>query len=92
MGRAIRGAMKFMLFLCQRGKKRLKSWVPQHFMGEGHTEILVETGKLLDLEIAIVTIDTLMKNVERKMLHYLGENEFAGVHSGRWRSGPLSTL
>jgi hypothetical protein len=47
---------------------------------------LVETGELLDLEVAIVTIDTLMKNVERKMLHYLGENEFAGVHSSALRT------
>lgn len=32
---------------------------------EGHTEILVETGELLDLEVAVVTIDALMENMER---------------------------
>jgi len=55
-------------------------------LGEGHTEILVETGKLFDLEVAVVTSDTLMKDVERKMLHYLGENELAGVHSSALRT------
>ncbi len=55
-------------------------------LGEGHTEVLAEAGKLLDLEVAIVAIDTLMKNVERQMLHYLGENELAGVHSSALRT------
>jgi len=50
-------------------------------LGEGHAQILVEAGKLLDFEIALITSDTLVKNVERKMLHYLRENKFSGVHS-----------
>ncbi len=53
---------------------------PGRQLGKGHTEILVETGKLLDLEVAIVATDALMKNMERKMLHNLRENELAGVH------------
>jgi len=34
-------------------------------LGEGHAQVLVEAGKLLDLEVAVITIDTLMKDVER---------------------------
>ena len=56
-------------------------------LGKGHTEILVEAGKLLDLEVATVATDALMKNMERKMLHHLRENELAGVHGL-----PLRTL
>jgi hypothetical protein len=48
-------------------------------LSEGHTEVMVETGKLLDLEVAIVAIYVSMKNMEQKMLHTLRENELAGV-------------
>ena len=41
----------------------------------------------LDLEVAIVAIDALMKNVERQMLHHLRENKLAGIHGS-----PLRTL
>ena len=61
--------------------------LPVGQLGKGHTEILVEAGKLLDLEVAAVAIDTLMKNMERQMLHNLRENELAGVHGL-----PLHTL
>ena len=49
-------------------------------LGKGHAEILFEAGELLDLEVALVAVDALMENMERKMLHYLRENELAGVH------------
>jgi len=38
-------------------------------LGKGHAEILVETGEFLDFEIALIAIHTLVKDVERKMLH-----------------------
>jgi hypothetical protein len=41
---------------------------------------MVETGKLLDLEVAVVPIYASMKRMERKMLHHLRKNELAGVH------------
>lgn len=49
-------------------------------LGKRHAQILVETGKLLDLEIATVTSYALMKDMERQVLHYLRENDFADVH------------
>lgn len=49
-------------------------------LGEGHTQILAEAGKLPDLEVAIIASDTLVKDVERKMLHHLGEDNFPGIH------------
>jgi len=55
-------------------------------LGKSHTEIMVEAGKLLDLEIAIVAIDALMKNMEWKMLHNLRENELSGIHSSALRT------
>ena len=54
-------------------------------LSKGHAEILIEARKFLDLEIPVVTIDALMKNRERKMLHYLRENELAGVHGSPLR-------
>ncbi len=48
---------------------------------------LAEAGELLDLEVAVVTGDALMENMERKVLHHLRENELAGVHGS-----PLRTL
>jgi len=56
-------------------------------LSEGHAEILLEAGELFDLVVAVVTIDALMENMERKMLHHLRENELAGVHGS-----PLRTL
>jgi len=44
-------------------------------------QILVETGKFLELEIAVITIDALMKDMKRKTLHHLRENKFSSVHS-----------
>jgi hypothetical protein len=55
-------------------------------LSKGHAEILVETGKLFDLEVAVVAIYALMENMERKMLHHLRENELAGVHSSDLRT------
>src|SRR5450631_3475979 len=40
-------------------------------LGKGHAEILFEAGELLDLVVAVVAIDALMENMERKMLHHL---------------------
>ena len=69
-------------------------------LGKCHAEILVEAGKLFDLEVAIVAIDTLMKHVERKMLHYLRKNDLAGVLGSTlrtllcedgWTSGKISS-
>jgi hypothetical protein len=58
--------------------------IPETFavsqLREGHAEVMVETGKLLDLEVAVVPIYASMKHMERKMLHHLRENELAGVH------------
>jgi hypothetical protein len=54
---------------------------PVRHLGEGHAEILVETGEFLDLEVAAISIDALMKDMERQMLHDLRENKFARVHA-----------
>jgi hypothetical protein len=51
-----------------------------------HAKILVEAGEFLDLEVAIVTVYTLVKDVERKVLHHLRENEFAAVHNSASRT------
>jgi hypothetical protein len=40
-------------------------------LGEGHAQVMIEARKILDLEIALVSIDALMENMERQMLHYL---------------------
>jgi hypothetical protein len=45
-----------------------------------HTEVLVEAGEILHLEVAIVPVDAFVKNMERKMLHHLREYEFSSVH------------
>jgi hypothetical protein len=64
--------------------------IPEAFpvgqFSKGHTEVMVEAGKLLDLEVAIVAIYALMKDVEREMLHNLRENELSGVHSSALRT------
>jgi len=50
-------------------------------LSKGHAQILVETGKFLDFEIAVIMIDALRKDMKRKMLHHLRENKFSSVHS-----------
>jgi hypothetical protein len=69
-------------------------------LGEGHAKIVIEAGELLDLVVAVVALDALMENVERKMLHHLRENELAGVHGSSlrtllredgWTSGKFSS-
>jgi molybdenum cofactor biosynthesis enzyme len=41
---------------------------------------LIEAGELFDVVVAVVTIYALVKDVERKKLHYLRENDFSGIH------------
>jgi hypothetical protein len=59
-------------------------YVPQAFpigdLGKRHAVILVETGELLDLVVAVVAIHTLTENMQRKKLHDLRENNFSGIH------------
>lgn len=59
--------------------------IPQAFavgqLSEGHTEIMVVTGKLLDLEAAIVSLYASVKYMERKMFHHLRKNEFSRERS-----------
>jgi hypothetical protein len=41
---------------------------------------LIEAGEFLDLVVAMVMIYALVKDVERKKLHHLRENDFSGIH------------
>jgi hypothetical protein len=78
--------------------------IPEAFavgqLSEGHAEVMVEAGKLFDLEVAIVAFYALMKGMEWKMLHHLRENELSGIHSSHlrtllcedcWSSGKISS-
>ena len=47
---------------------------------ERHAQILVETGEMLDLVLAILTSDGTSKGRQRHVLHDLSENEFTLVH------------
>jgi hypothetical protein len=54
----------------------LASFIPTR-IGDIHSLVGL---KLLDLVVALVAIHALMKNVERKELHHLRENNFSGIH------------
>jgi hypothetical protein len=53
---------------------------PDSGLGKGHGVILVETGELLDFVVAVAAIHTLAKDMQRKQLHQLRENDFSGIH------------
>jgi hypothetical protein len=50
-------------------------------LGEGHTEKLIEAGKRLNLMVAVVTLNTPSKGVQRHLFDHLCENEFACIFS-----------
>lgn len=54
--------------------------LPVGQLREGHAQILVETGEVLDLVLAAVACDTATKRGQRQMRHDLRKNEFARVH------------
>lgn len=64
--------------------------IPQAFpvgeLSKRHAEVVVETSEVLDLEVAAVSLDALMEDMERKMLHYLRENELPGIHGNTSRT------
>ena len=54
--------------------------LPVSDLGKGHAVILFESGELFDFVVAVVTIHALVKDVERKKFHHLGENVIPGIH------------
>jgi hypothetical protein len=56
-------------------------------LGEGHAQVLVETGEVLDLVFPVVAGDTAAKGGQRQMRHDLREDEFARVHERGPQSG-----
>ena len=63
-------------------------------LGEGHAQILIETGKALHLVMAAIALDTAPEVTKRKMIDQLCKNESARVHKppppieaeGAWRT------
>jgi len=49
-------------------------------LGEGHTEELIEAGKLSCFEIALVFVHATVKDWQRHEVHNLRENQSSGVH------------
>jgi len=66
--------------LCPKARFYVPQALPIGDLCKGHAVILVETGELLDLVVAVVAIHALMKHMERKKLHDLRENDFSGIH------------
>ena len=62
------------------GRPRITQALSPCELRERHAQILVETGEMLDLVLAIVTSDATSKGRQRQVLHDLSENEFALVH------------
>ena len=66
--------------LCPKAGFDIPQALPVSDLGKGHAVILIEAGELFDLVVAMVTIYTLVKNVERKKFHHLRKNDFSGIH------------
>lgn len=66
--------------LCPKAGLDMPQALPVSDLGKGHAVILPQTGELFDLVVAVVTIYALVKDVVRKKLHHLRENDFSGVH------------
>ena len=49
-------------------------------VGEGHAEILIETGEGFDFVIAVVALHTLMKMIVRQEVHELRKDRSSSVH------------
>jgi len=49
-------------------------------LGETHTKELIPAGKRYDFVAALVSLDTFLKFVLGKELHYLSEDRFPSIH------------
>ena len=58
--------------------------IPEAFsitqLGETHTKELIPAGKRYDFVAALVSLDTFLKFVLGKELHYLSEDRFPSIH------------
>ena len=54
---------------------------------EGHTQILIQTGEVLDLVLASVPGHATTESSQRQMCYHLRKNEFARVHEYRLHPG-----
>jgi len=50
-------------------------------LGKSHAEVLVETTEMPYFVIAPVALDAPAKSMERKIVHYLRADQFAGMHA-----------
>jgi len=49
-------------------------------LGEGQAEKLIPAGKTLDLVMSMIPLDAFVEFVNRKKIHQLGKECFAGIH------------
>jgi hypothetical protein len=49
-------------------------------LGEGHAEVLIETGKALDPTLASIAANTASEGMHRQMVYELRKDKLAGVH------------
>jgi hypothetical protein len=49
-------------------------------LGEGHAEILIQTGESFDFVIAVVALHTLMKMIVWQEVHELRKDRSSSVH------------
>ncbi len=54
--------------------------LPAGQLGEGHAQVLVPAGEVLDLVVAVVALDAGAKRVGRQEVHKLREDRPSGVH------------
>lgn len=69
-----------LLLLGSEARFDVSQTFPVGELRECHAEILIEAGKTLYLEVALVPCHALPKGADRHEVHNLRENEFASIH------------
>jgi hypothetical protein len=59
-------------------------------LGEGHTQVVIEAGEMLDLVFATVTRDATSEGGQWQVRHHLCKDEFARIHRQPSQSGKIT--
>lgn len=65
--------------------------LPVGWLRECHAQELARAREGLDVAVSAVALDASSKKMKRRMIHHLGEDEFASVHRGPPQTGPQAS-
>jgi hypothetical protein len=70
-----------LLFLKLKAEGRVTKTLPVGKLAEGHTQELSPAGEILNFKVAVIPLNTILKNMIWSKLHDLRENHLALIHN-----------